>query len=484
MTTGGGDTRTRSSIFWAMVFSRGDRRIGSASTSSTSARPFPTKRGNRSARRFEAGICIYAVTRPSKICRGCSIQRSVAGCNITGGIIARRCIPICVNWTACWPIGRIGNTKSYAVIYGGRHIGLRAFPDAIRSCSLTGRWVCGVVPWREPYELRGSSTVLREPRGEIPRGYSPVSLNQLAIVIGILTAFSVNYGLAGIGVNSWRWMFGSAAIPSALFLLALTLVPESPRWLIEKGHLERAERALAGIAGSDGAAEEVLRIKAAIAEESTRLFVPSLRKPASLAVTLAILQQITGINTIMYYGSLIFLEQAPKQTDASALLANMTVGAVNLLCTVAAMFLVDRAGRRPLLLWACGGMALSLTALVAGIQLHGPAALFLIFVLLYVACFAVGMGPGVWIVMSEVFPTRVRGRAMSVATVCLWAACLLVTSTFLSLVNALTISGAFLLYAGISAAAFIFIWRAVPETKGRTLEEIERWWSHGGGSSA
>src|ERR1039458_5272120 len=173
MTTGGGDTRTRSSIFWAMVFSRGDRRIGSASTSSTSARPFPTKRGNRSARRFEAGICIYAVTRPSKICRGCSIQRSVAGCNITGGIIARRCIPICVNWTARWPIGRIGNTKSCAVIYGGRHIGLRAFPDAIRSCSLTGRWVCGVVPWREPYELRGSSTVLREPRGEIPRGYSP-----------------------------------------------------------------------------------------------------------------------------------------------------------------------------------------------------------------------------------------------------------------------------------------------------------------------
>src|ERR1035437_1868055 len=173
MTTGGGDTRTRSSIFWAMVFSRGDRRIGSAGTSSTSARPFPTKRGNRSVRRFEAGICIYAVTRPSKICHGCSIRRSGVGCNITGGIIARRCIPICVNWTARWPIGRIGNTKSYAVIYGGRHIGLRAYPGVIRSCSLTGRWARGVVPWREPYELRGSSTVLREPRGEIPWGYSP-----------------------------------------------------------------------------------------------------------------------------------------------------------------------------------------------------------------------------------------------------------------------------------------------------------------------
>src|ERR1017187_7953428 len=173
MTTGGGDTRTRSSIFWAMVFSRGDRRIGSAGTSSTSARPFPTKRGNRSVRRFEAGICIDAVTRPSKICHGCSIRRSGVGCNITGGIIARRCIPICVNWTARWPIGRIGNTKSYAVIYGGRHIGLRAYPGVIRSCLLTGRWACGVVPWREPYELRGSSTVLREPRGETPWGYSP-----------------------------------------------------------------------------------------------------------------------------------------------------------------------------------------------------------------------------------------------------------------------------------------------------------------------
>jgi hypothetical protein len=156
-----------------MVFSPGDRRIVSASTSSISVRQFPTKRGSRSARRFEAGICIHAVTRLSKICRGCSIQRSVDGCNTTGGIIARRYIPICVNWTARWPIGRTGNTKSCGDIYGGRHIGSRAFRVVIRSCSLTGRWACGVAPWREPYELRGSSTVLREPRGEIPRGYSP-----------------------------------------------------------------------------------------------------------------------------------------------------------------------------------------------------------------------------------------------------------------------------------------------------------------------
>ncbi len=305
-----------------------------------------------------------------------------------------------------------------------------------------------------------------------------VSLNQLAIVIGILSAFSVNYALAGIGTGSWRWMFGSAAIPSTLFVLALLLVPESPRWLTEKGELARAERTLGGIVGASAASEELLRIKAAIAEESARLFEPSLRKPIVLAATLAILQQITGINTILYYGSLIFLEQVPQQTESSALLANVGIGIINLAGTIVAMFLVDRAGRRPLLLSACGGMGLSLAALAVGIQLHAPAPLLLIFVLLYVACFAIGMGPGVWIVMAEVFPTRVRGRAMSFATICLWCACLAITLTFLSLVNAITISGTFLLYACISVAAFVFIWRAVPETKGRTLEEIESWWTH------
>src|ERR1035438_5701041 len=143
---------------------------------STSARPFPTKRGSRSARRFEAGICIYAVTRQSKICRECSIQRSGVGCNTTGGIIARPCTLItltCVNWTARWPIGRTGNTRSCAVICAGQRIGLRAFRGGIRSCLRTGIWASGAAPWREPYELRGSSTVLREARGEIPRAYSP-----------------------------------------------------------------------------------------------------------------------------------------------------------------------------------------------------------------------------------------------------------------------------------------------------------------------
>ena len=155
-----------------MFFSQGDRRIGSASTSSISARLFLTQRGSRFARRFEVGNCIYAVARSSKLCRGCSIRKFVAGCNTTGGTIARRYIRTC-NWTVRWPVGPIENTKSCAVIYGGRGTGLRGFRVVIRGCSLTGRWAYGVAPEWEPYELRGSSTVLREPVGEIPAGYSP-----------------------------------------------------------------------------------------------------------------------------------------------------------------------------------------------------------------------------------------------------------------------------------------------------------------------
>ena len=195
-----------------------------------------------------------------------------------------------------------------------------------------------------------------------------------------------------------------------------------------------------------------------------------------IAVALAVFQQITGINTIMYYGSLIFLEQIPKQSDASALLANIVVGAVNLVGTIFALAIVDRLGRRPLLLATFSGMALSLVLLALSIHFHLAPALSLLFVLAYVACFAIGVGPTVWIVMAEIFPTKVRGRAMSIATTSLWLACLLSTSTFLTLVKVLSISGAFLLYAAISIAAALFVVWAVPETKQRSLEEIEAFW--------
>ena len=160
----------------------------------------------------------------------------------------------------------------------------------------------------------------------------------------------------------------------------------------------------------------------------------------------------------------------------TALWANVVIGAINFIATILGMSLIDRAGRKPLLMSAFGGMALSLMAVSAAIHFQASAIVVLIFVLTYVACFAVGVGTGTWVMMAEICPTRIRGRAMSVATIFLWCGTLLVTLTFLSLVHALTAPGTFLLYAAVSIAAFLFVWRMVPETKGRTLEEIDRWW--------
>jgi sugar porter (SP) family MFS transporter len=303
-----------------------------------------------------------------------------------------------------------------------------------------------------------------------------VALNQLALVFGILLAFSVNYTLAGTGANNWRWMFAAAAVPSCLFLFTLLGVPESPRWLVQKGRTVLARTVLAGFMNAPDAEAEFEQISVAVEQESGSVWAAGLHKPLLIAIALAVFQQITGINTILYYGSLIFLEQIPKQSDSSALLANIVVGAVNLIGTIVALSVVDRLGRRPLLLATFSGMALSLVLLAASIHFHLAAVLSLFFVLAYVACFAVGVGPTVWIVMSEIFPTKVRGRAMSLATISLWLACLLITSTFLTLVKALSISGAFLLYAGLSVAAAVFVAWGVPETKQRSLEEIGAFW--------
>jgi MFS family permease len=198
-----------------------------------------------------------------------------------------------------------------------------------------------------------------------------------------------------------------------------------------------------------------------------------------VAILIALFSQFTGINTIIYYGSLVFLEHVPHQTASTALWANVIIGAINFIATILGMSLIDRAGRKPLLMSAFAGMALSLVGVAAAIRFEAPAILVLIFVLTYVACFAVGVGTGTWVVMSEICPTRIRGRAMSVATIFLWCGTLLVTLTFLSLVKAFTAPETFLMYALVSIAAFLFVWRFVPETKGRTLEEIDKWWRKG-----
>ncbi len=305
-----------------------------------------------------------------------------------------------------------------------------------------------------------------------------VTLNQLAIVTGILLAYVASYYLAGLGLGAWRWMFAAAAVPSLLFMLTLLLVPESPRWLLGRCRAAEALGTLTRLNGPVAAAAEAAEIQAALADEqgaAARLSQPRLRRPLRIAVVLAVLQQITGINTILYYGSLIFTEHS-GQSAASAIGANALIGGINFAGTIVALFVIDRVGRKPLLLVASGGMALALGALVLALQLHAPGPWLLGLIMLYVACFAVGLGPGVWVVITEIFPNAVRGRAAALATVALWVACTAISFTFLSLVKTAGLAGAFGLYALLSAFTFGFVWRAVPETKGRTLEEIERGW--------
>ncbi len=305
-----------------------------------------------------------------------------------------------------------------------------------------------------------------------------VSVNQLAIVSGILMSYSVNYGLTGAGPSNWRWMFASAAVPSAFFLFALLTVPESPRWLVQHQREPEAERFLARINGHGAARAEIAAIQSAVAEESGNVFDPVFRKPLIVAVLIGLFSQFTGINTIIYYGSLVFLEHVPHQTPSTALWANVMIGAINFAATLLGMYLIDRLGRKPLMISAFAGMAVSLLGVAAAIRAQAPGTAVLVFVLIYVACFAVGIGTGTWVLMSEICPTRIRGRAMSIATLCLWFGTLIVTLTFLSLVQALTAPGAFLLYAMICVAASLFVWLGVPETKGRSLEDIETQWLH------
>ena len=307
-----------------------------------------------------------------------------------------------------------------------------------------------------------------------------VSLNQMAIVSGILLAYLTNWLLSFRGPDSWRWMFASAAVPSALLFFGLLFVPESPRWLAEMGHERQALEILERLGGKAAGVKELADIETSIAAESgswRELLLPHMRRPLLLGMGLAVFSQVTGINAVLFYGSLILEKQLDIHNRSSALGVNVAIGVINLLGTILALAAMDRVGRKPLLMFSAGVMVLCQISLGFAFAMRNPPAPMIVSsMLVCVAAFAVGLGPATWVLLSEMFPTAIRGRAMSIANGCLWIACCALTASFLSLVKAFTISGAFWLYAVMCALAFVLIWRVVPETKGKSLEEIEALW--------
>ncbi|MGZ5478347.1 MAG: sugar porter family MFS transporter [Candidatus Aminicenantales bacterium] len=305
-----------------------------------------------------------------------------------------------------------------------------------------------------------------------------VSVNQLAIVTGILLAYFVNWMFAGVGPSNWRWMFGLGAIPSIFFFLLLLRVPESPRWLVKNGREDEARTVLTRADTAEAAAVGIREIKDTLALEEgsfRELFSPAFRRPLLIAIVLAIFQQITGINAILYYAPRIF--EGAGFARMSAIGQSTIVGLVNMLFTVVAIVLADRVGRRPLLLVATGGMGVSLVLLGAAFKFPFlPASALLFIILLYIAFFASAMGPLVWVVMAEIFPIKVRGSAMGLATLILWFADFLVTLTFPIISDRFHPATAFWIYAAMCGLDLVFMWFYLPETKGRTLEEIERGW--------
>jgi len=320
-----------------------------------------------------------------------------------------------------------------------------------------------------------------------------VSINQLTIVIGILAAQIVNWLIAQPvpegaatefilaswnGQYGWRWMFGVETVPAFMFFLLMFFVPESPRWLLKYGRDEQAAGILSRLGGEKYAASAIEDIKKTLAGEEIAhvnfrdLFEPKLRRIVILGVFLAVLQQWCGINVIFNYAQEVF---AAAGYGVSGIMFNIVItGIVNLLFTFVAIYTVDRFGRRILMLIGAGGLAGIYAILGAGYYLQSTGIHMLILVISAIACYAMSLAPITWVVISEIFPNRIRGAAMSVAVSSLWIGCTVLTLTFPYLKAGLGAHGAFWLYGVICVIGFVVILKKLPETKGKSLEDIER----------
>ncbi len=318
-----------------------------------------------------------------------------------------------------------------------------------------------------------------------------VSLYQLAITMGILIAYVVDEALTNS--DAWRVMLGVSAVPGILLAVAMFPMPDSPRWLLRNGRRDDAADALQKVEPGTDTEARLAEVQAAIDADRQQaswgeLRSPSLRRPLQIGIGLAVFQQITGINAIIYYANEIFGAAGFSTPQEQAAATTWAIGVVNVLATFIAVGYVDRFGRKPLLRAGLIGMALSLTVVGIGFHLldgqsgakggESPTAVMtLVGLVVFIASFAFSLGPVVWTVINEIFPSRVRGRAVAVATAANWGSAWLVSQFFLTITDAIGQAGTFLLFAAFSAIAFVWVTRTVPETKGRTLEEIEALWT-------
>lgn len=317
-----------------------------------------------------------------------------------------------------------------------------------------------------------------------------VAYNQLAIVIGIMIVYFVNYFIALQGNDEWnrtvgwRWMFGSEMLPSMLYLSLLFLIPESPRWLLIKNESAKAKEVLEKFNGTEASLNLFKTINESLGSNNKvhwkLLLSPSIRLALFVGIGLSVFQQLTGINAILYYAPEIF-KSFGKSTNSS-LLETSFLGVINLLFTIIAIFLVDKKGRKPLLYFGTSGMFVALSVVGYAAYCHLAGTWLLPFLLLFMASFSISWGPVVWVLLSEIFPNNVRSLALSIAVFIQWVANFLVSQTFPVIKDnptlVATFHGAFpfIVYALFCILAFLFIWKYVPETKNKTLEEMHQVW--------
>jgi len=305
-----------------------------------------------------------------------------------------------------------------------------------------------------------------------------VSFNQLAIVIGILLAFISNALLVDTGENNWRWMLAVMGVPALLFFIFLFFAPESPRWLVQKGFSEKAFIILEKINGDIAARQEIQAIEESIRNEEDsgtfrEVFSPRMRPILIIGVFLCVFSQVTGINSIMYYAPVIF--QSIGAGASSAVTQTAIIGGGNLVFTFLAISLIDRLGRKPLLIGGVTGMIVSLTSIAAAFFLQKTEGYIILFlILVYIASFSASVGAVTWVIVSEIFPNKLRSKAMSVSIVSLWLANFLLILVFPLMLSRLGGATAFLIFDVMCVILLVFTILRVPETRGKTLEELEK----------